>query len=279
MAVLLLLTLLLIVLLCKCHSRKGGKASKGSTTFAIKNIAFEANEPVHESTADIVVSKTSAETHSQHNETRDNENRSQNARTRRANQHYVDIHSQYDERQRSEIYEEIPHDRTHDTRDSENYAEIQLHHDETQESEDYEPLDITISTEHTEIHGTETYDNGAYPTSTTSISMESHAAFEENAAYGVSVNNQDDYEEYVTINPTEHIETDGNEAYQTTATANPAETHSNGANPTTATTDSTRPNAINGGQQDDLNDYEENAAYGGRVNYQYDYEDDESHIQ
>ena len=68
--------------------------------------------------------------------------------------------------------------------------------------------------------------------------------YEENAACGDQVDDQ-------FADPTEHIETHGNEAYQTTADAI-----------------STQQNATYSGQVEDQFDCEENAAYSGQVDDQ-----------
>ena len=260
MAVLLLLVLLLIVLLWKCHSREGGKATTVLTHFAIQNRAFEENEPVHTTIDDTVARKTCPEIRSQHNGTqRYVENHSHIDETCIGNKHCVDIHSQHIKSQENEdyTYEEIPHG---GTADNENYTMIQLQHDGTQENEDYEPVDITISTQHTEAQG-----NGSYQTIATVVSTEPHTAYDESAVHDGTVDSEDDYEEYAepdyqptaTANSTEHIKTNGNGAYQTII----------------ATANSTQPNATYGDQVDDQWDYEENVAYGGRVDNQHYHEE------
>ena len=117
-------------------------------------------------------------------------------------------------------------------------------------------IPFTVNSEtYTAVHAqlNEIYCNEAYKTDATAISTEPHTAYGENAAYDGHVDNQDDYEEYAepcfqttaTADPTEHIETHGNEDYQTDATAISMEPH-------TA--------------------YGENAAHDGRVDNQNDYE-------
>ena len=325
MGVLLLLVLLLIVLLWKCHSREGGKAPTDSTPFGIKYKAV-----VYEITAGTVTSNICAEILSQHDGTHDDEdyieNHSLNGEIHsnedcaekyclqrsgtRGNEDGIENRLQHDETHGNEDYVETLHDGTHDnedyaeiphdrTYDNEKYAEIRSQQDQSQGNE---TVDTAIPTEHIEAH-----DDGAYQTTVTVIATKPYAVYEENTVHGGTVDHQDDCKEYAvpcyrttaTADPTEHIETCGNETtatvtsmepyaaleenaayggtvyhqddckeyavprYQTTATANPTEHIKTHENEKTATVISTEQYAA----------LEENAAYGGTV-----YNQDEEYV-
>ena len=134
----------------------------------MKNTAFEVNEPVYETTEDIIAGAT-----------------------------YVEIYSQHDKTHGNENYAEI--DLQHETHSNEEYVEIHSQKDAAQENEEYEMVAIAISTE-TRI---ETHSNEAYQTNATAISNVAYGSqmgneddYEENAAYDGRVDDRDDYEEY-----------------------------------------------------------------------------------
>ena len=129
------------------------------------------------------------------------------------------------------------------------------------ESPNVDSIHMAISETYKAIHSQhiETHGNEAYQTTATAISTQP------NTTYGGRVDDPNDYEEIAACgdrvddqfaDPTEHIETHGNEAYQTTANAI-----------------STQPNVAYGGQVDNRFDCEENAAYGDRVNNDYEEND------
>ena len=231
---------------------------------ALQNTVFEVKEPVYETTSDMVGSETYyTEIHSQHDETHSNEN-------------YIQIHSQHNTTHGNESYEIVamivPTDTHLETHGNEAYQTTATsdptQHIEIHGNDAYQTIATADPTQHIETHGKtiatadptqhiETHGNEAYQTTATAISTQ------RNTTYGGGVDDPNDYKENAACgdqvddqfaDPTEHIETHGNEAYQTTAT-----------------TISTQPNATYGGQMASKDGYKENAAYSSSVDDQDDY--------
>ena len=247
MAVLLLVQLL-IVLLWKYRSREGGKASTDSIPFTVTS---EAYTPVQAQLTEVF-----------------------------CNEAYQTIATAISTEPHTAHEENAAYDGRVDNKDD--YDEL-----------DYQTTATAHPTEHIESHG-----NEAYQTTATAISTQPNATdggqvdyddqndFEVNAAYGGLVNDwevnaglvddQNVYEEIAANGGRVDNQDDEEYAeprYQTTATADPTEhmgTHGNEAYQTIAISISTLPNTTDGGQVDNPNDYEENAAYGGQVDDQFD---------